>query len=118
MVAGFFVLFGASAVAAPASAAEFEAKEVSRSAETITVSPRGTATVTLRFQNVGTSTWTNYAKDFVSIYTYGPKYRESLFADTSWTGRTQPARMQDGVIGPGNTGTFQFRITAPAAPGT
>lgn len=119
MVAGLFVftaLFAASA--APVSAAAYAAQEVSRMPATITISPGGTQTVFVQFKNVGITSWTNYAKDFVSVYTYDPKYRASLFADTTWTGPTQPVRMQESVVGPGNTGTFQFRLTAPQAPGT
>lgn len=112
----FFVL--ASLIATPAFAAEYEAAEISRSVETVHLDPGGSVTVMLKFQNAGTVTWTNYGKDFISVYTHGPKYRQSLFRDPSWTGMTQPVRLQESVIGPGNQGTFQFQLTAPRTPGT
>jgi peptidoglycan hydrolase-like amidase len=75
------------------------------------------ATFTIGFKNVGGKTWTNEGKNFVSLYTYDPKYRKSAFADTTWLGTTQPARLKEAKAAPGNIATFTFTLFAPPEPG-
>lgn len=116
--AGFFVFSAATVMATPAMAAgPYEAKELLRTAKRLEMEAGTAKEFTITFKNVGTSTWTNDGKNFVSVYTHDPKYRPSAFADVSWAGNVQPARMMESAVKPGQTGTFRFRLFAPSETG-
>lgn len=70
------------------------------------------------FKNVGTETWSRSGANFVSIYTWNPKYRISPFADSSWRGPTQPAVLTEQTVAPGGVGFVTFTLRAPGTPGT
>lgn len=76
-----------------------------------------TKTVTLGFQNVGTETWNRDTGAFVSMYTYGPKYRASVFQDASWIAASQPARLTEPTVRPGEVGHVSFKLRAPSTAG-
>lgn len=84
----------------------------------ITMEPGETKTITVRFQNIGTKTWQNSGSGFVSIYTHGPKYRESSFEAASWTNDIQPAVLNQVSVKPGATGSLTFALTAPQTTGS
>jgi hypothetical protein len=84
----------------------------------ITLKPGATMVYTLTVKNTGVVTWTNSGNRFVSIYTYFPKYRVSVFSDKSWYMKDQPALMKERSVAPGGTATFIFKLTAPSVAGT
>lgn len=69
--------------------------------------------VILGFKNTGSKTWTNTGKNFISIYTYSPKYRKSVFWDSGWYAKTQPVILKNDTVKPGEIGYFEFYLKAP-----
>lgn len=72
--------------------------------------------VDLKFKNVGTQTWLREGDGFLSLYTWGPKYRVSPFKDFSWTD-TRAAKLVEASVKPGQTGTVRLEFRAPDVPG-
>lgn len=71
----------------------------------------------VEFQNTGAKAWTRGGSEFVSIYTYEPKYRTSIFEDESWYGSDQPARLEEERVAPGGKGHIYFTFDAPEKTG-
>lgn len=123
LIAGFVsvcVLGGAlfpfaGALAAPLKG--FEAVQVIASNK-ISLAPGETKQVTVGFQNIGTETWSRDAGAFVSVYTYGPKYRTSVFQDATWVSAEQPAKLTEATVKPGEVGHIKFALHAPSSAGT
>lgn len=84
----------------------------------LAMNPGDTKSVSVGFQNIGTATWMNAGAGFISVYTYDPKYRVSAFADSSWYGSDQPAKMTETNIAPSGVGHITFALHAPSKPGT
>ena len=59
----------------------------------INIPPGQSKQFSIQFQNTGLKTWQNTGKGYVSVYTYGPKYRKSVFQDKSWVSAKQPAKL-------------------------
>ncbi len=70
------------------------------------------------FQNSGTKTWSRDGKNFVSVYTHGPKYRKSVFVHPTWVKNTQPAKLKELSVAPGAVGHVSFTLQAPKEEGT
>lgn len=100
-----------------ASAASYSAQRMIQSPAP-TISAGGTAKVSIGFKNTGTATWKNSGANFVSIYTWSPKYRTSTFQDASWKSFRQPAVLRDVEVAPGQIGYVDFLLRAPSTPGT
>ena len=96
----------------------YQAKELIRSEQKLEMAPGETVTFTIGFKNVGTSDWLRDGKRFISVYTYAPSYRKSVFYDTTWMSERQPVRMDDAAVKPGQIGRFSFNLYAPIEPGT
>jgi hypothetical protein len=96
----------------------YVAKELTRSAKSFEVAAGETFQFTIAFKNTGTATWYREGKNYVSAYTHGPRYRKSDFRDSSWLGDTQPARLKEDVVKPGQVGTVTFTLFAPLKAGT
>lgn len=84
----------------------------------LSLTPGEVKPVTITFQNTGTSTWKNDGTGYISLYTYGPKYRTSAFDPGTWLSATQVKRLQEVSVAPGATGTISFSLRAPQTPGT
>jgi len=84
----------------------------------ITLKPGTTTTYTLTVKNTGVAPWTNAGSRFVSLYTYLPKYRASVFYDKSWHDKTEPVLMKEKTVNPGASASFVFKLTAPVKAGT
>ncbi|OGL95681.1 hypothetical protein A2348_00050 [Candidatus Uhrbacteria bacterium RIFOXYB12_FULL_58_10] len=95
----------------------YEAVQVVASSK-LTIVPGETKQVSVGFQNVGTESWVNDGRSYVSVYTHGPKYRTSVFQDTTWLSSTQPAKLTESSVRPGEVGHIQFALHAPATAGT
>jgi hypothetical protein len=117
LVLAALAFFAVPAEAATVKKTDYSGKIVKQSATALTLKPKETATFTLSVKNVGKTTWTRTGSRFVSIYTYFPKYRTSVFADKSWYKKDQPALMTEKSVKPGATATFVFKLTAPAKEG-
>ncbi|KKR86575.1 MAG: Curculin domain protein (Mannose-binding) lectin [Candidatus Uhrbacteria bacterium GW2011_GWF2_41_16] len=97
----------------------YEALQVTVSGRgTIAMRPGEQKTMTIGFQNIGTTTWANNGSGFVSVYTQDPKYRTSVFQDVSWLKADQPARLTESQVKPGEVGHIEFRLHAPSQLGT
>ncbi|MEK7105554.1 MAG: NBR1-Ig-like domain-containing protein [Patescibacteria group bacterium] len=83
----------------------------------ISMQPGETKTVSISFQNIGTTTWTNSGSNFVSIYTYNPKYRSSVFKSSSWMSASQAVKLKQTSVAPKAVGTIELPLTAPKTPG-
>lgn len=84
----------------------------------ITMRPGEEKTVSLTFQNIGLVAWSNSGKGYISLYTYGPKYRTSVFQSSSWLSGSQPARLLESSVPIGKTGTIKLALKAPTTIGT
>jgi P pilus assembly chaperone PapD len=71
--------------------------------------------VHLKAKNIGTQTWTNAS---THVGTNNPHDRTSVFQDSSWLSSTRPAQLMESSVAPGQTGTFEFSMTAPSTDGT
>jgi len=65
-------------------------------------------------KNTGNTTWSNTGNNPVDVGTVRPTDRASLFYDSTWLGYGRPARMKEASVAPGQTGTFEFWMTAPS----
>jgi hypothetical protein len=74
--------------------------------------------VMVGFQNNGEKTWVKDGESYVSIYTHGPKYRDSSFVDDSWQLPEQPARIKESSVAPGQVGHVLFTLHAPNETGS
>jgi hypothetical protein len=77
-----------------------------------------TKTVTVKFVNIGPAIWNNDNENFVSVYTLQEKYRESIFADSSWISPEQPTKMKNTNVFLARVGIFEFKLRAPNKTGT
>ena len=84
----------------------------------ITMTPGEFKTITVTFQNSGTSTWKNDGTGYVSLYTYGPKYRVSAFDPGNWLSAKQVKRIKEASVAQNGTATINFDINAPQNEGT
>lgn len=86
--------------------------------QSLLLEPGQTFKVAVSFQNTGSLTWDNTSQSYISIYTFEPRYRESLFHTNTWSRQEQPGRMEESRVAPGQRGTIYFDFTAPQKPGT
>ena len=107
----------ASASAATVKTTDYQGKIISP-VGAITLKSGATTTYTLTVKNTCTAPWTNTGSRYVSIYTYVPKYRASVFYDKSWHAKDEPVLMKEKTVNPGASASFVFKLTAPAKAGT
>ena len=84
----------------------------------IVMAPGEVKTITVTFQNTGSSTWKNDGSGYISLYTYGPKYRTSSFDPGTWLSPSQVKRLIEPSIAPSATGTIAFQLRAPSTEGS
>lgn len=113
--AGLRFIFGVPTVYAAAPA---YASGAAQGDLTIEIPAGQTKNVTLKFKNVGSYVWRGSARNYVSLYAVSPYARKSAFWTSSWTSRTQPAKLSQALVRSGETGTLTFTLQAPAALGT
>lgn len=83
----------------------------------IAMAPGEVKNITVTFQNTGSVSWKNDGPGYVSLYTYGPKYRKSSFDPGTWLSPSQVKRIIEPSVPVGGTGTVTFALHAPATPG-
>jgi hypothetical protein len=79
----------------------------------IQMAPGERRTVIVEFQNDGDYTWHNDGWGYVSLYTYVPKYRKSIFDPASWLGPGQVSRIRELAVQPGDAASMEFELHAP-----
>ncbi len=84
----------------------------------LAMAPGDVKTITVTFQNTGTTTWRNDGAGYISVYTYGPKYRKSVFDPGNWLSPSQVKRIVEPAVLPGDVATVTFDVHAPAATGS
>jgi hypothetical protein len=109
----FLAVCATPASAATDKKADYKGTIVSQTVKTITLKPKESVVLKLSVKNTGKATWTRSGAKYISIYTYFPKYRTSVFADKSWFHNNQPATLNEKSVKPGAVGNFDFKLTAP-----
>ncbi len=74
--------------------------------------------ISVTFQNTSDFTWKNDGAGYVSLYTYGPKYRTSVFDPGTWLSPSQVRRISEPSVKKGETATVSFQLRAPSTAGT
>lgn len=95
----------------------YEATQVSATSQ-LTLKPGESKKVSIGFQNISTTAWSNSGTNFISVYTYEPKYRSSNFFDSSWFAKDQPAKLLEPSVGVKEVGHITFILKAPTTVGT
>ena len=78
------------------------------------LSPGQKVYVTVNALNQGRSTW---SKGQTKLGTFSPIDYSSPFADSSWLAQYRIVNLAEDTVGPSQTGTFSFTITAPQSYG-
>jgi len=94
-------------------ASSFSAKKMITSSQTIEIEEDSSAVFTIGFKNNGKAPWEKNGKQFVSVYTAGPAYRNSVFTDETWASPEQALALKNDVVNPGEIGYFEFNLKAP-----
>jgi hypothetical protein len=84
----------------------------------ITMTAGESKIVSVTFQNTSDFTWKNDGAGYVSVYTYGPKYRTSVFDPGTWLSPSQVRRISEPSVKKGETATVSFQLRAPKTTGT
>ncbi len=115
LLGGIFLFTG---TAQAASKKGFEALMVSAPKAGFTIAPGEDKQVMVSFKNIGQKTWVSSGAGFVSVYTYGPKYRVSDFRADEWIDYTQVAMLKEGSVPVGSVGSIYLTLKAPKSVGT
>lgn len=100
-----------------ASSAEFKAELVDKGGIEWQIMPEEHALLNLKFKNTGTQTWKNSGANYLSLYTWSPKYRKSYFEDFSWKENSQAGFLVESEVKPGQIGTIRLELRGPDVPG-
>lgn len=101
----------------PAQAAHIPLEASVVSSTDVTMAPGETKEVLVEFKNVGSEVWHNDGAGYVSLYTYEPKYRGSLFDPGTWLWGDHVKRIRESTVAPGETASLLFELHAPDAEG-
>ncbi|MDQ5972176.1 MAG: hypothetical protein QG553_335 [Patescibacteria group bacterium] len=82
---------------------------------TPTVAPNGKIYLRVKARNMGISTWD---QSFLHLGVSRPMDVPSTFAEAGWVSNTRAARLVEASVSPGQIGTFEFAMQAPATKGT
>ncbi len=101
---------GISVSALPAGPLALDARLVSKVFEG-SVESTSSQTVSLIYENIGTTTWT---ADDTHLVLSRPENRVSIFYDSeTWLSPTEPVSMSPANVAPGEQATFSFQMVAP-----
>lgn len=120
VIFGLLFVFGVfssgvfSATAAPLKG--YEALHV-ETRGSMSFAPGEERTLELVYKNIGSKAWNRSDDAYVSLYTYGPKYRTSVFESASWFKKVQPARFDAATIKPTEIATLKLTLKAPKKTG-
>lgn len=106
-----------TAHAATYARSDYKATLLLRSATNLELSPGEEITYRVGFKNIGKAPWYNNSRNFISIYTYSPKYRKSAMRDSGWYRYNQPAKLRESQVGAGALGFIEFKLKASSKTG-
>ena len=112
-IACFFSAFLAFEPVLAATVAPRESYQAQVSAGSVSLAPGETKQITLRFKNIGTSTWVR-GTSRTAVYLYG---KSSVFGHSSWLKDDLPALIKESRVSPGAMASAIFYIKAPTTPG-
>lgn len=92
---------------------------VSRGGSQWQLNPGEKGVLMATFKNTSQFTWKNNGANYLSLYSVSNdrKERVSLFATSQWIKSSQPVKMLELEVKPGQIGTFQIPVQAPMQPG-
>ena len=98
----------------PVLAADYRATPITLSGSgELIISPGEVKEVSVSFQNTSDVSWYNDGPGYVSLYTYEPKYRHSIFDPGTWLGPTQVKRIIEPNVASGGVASIKFELHAP-----
>lgn len=100
------------------SSSVYKAELVSKGGIEWQAQPGERISADITFKNVGTVTWKRDGAQFLSLYTWSPKYRKSFFKDETWISDVDTVKLKEIEVRPGQTGTIHLTMTAPQASGS
>lgn len=113
----FIAVFGLQAGSAEAASTYSASLNYSTGNGSLLLEPGQEFKVGVAFKNTGTATWKAAGPGYISLYTYDPKYRNSLFEASTWMSSEQTAAIDINTVAPGGIGTVYFDLVAPTEPG-
>ncbi len=119
VIAGMFLWrpTAAASEALPYRDTRYQGQYVGQSvADPIRMVAGETKKIEITFKNTGVKSWAATGKEYVSMYTVGPRYRASEFKTKEWLEANQPARVKQTVSPRGKT-VFTLILNAPQKPG-
>ncbi len=118
MMAGFLLGNVAQAASTTSTSSGLAALRVTTTGNgSLTMTPGEVKDVTVTWQNVGNQTWKNDGAGYISLYTYGPKYRVSAFDPGTWLSASQVKRISEASVKAKGTATVSFQLKAPKTEG-
>jgi hypothetical protein len=113
-----FALVGLVFAASHVFAASYTTTLVSYSGSgDISMQPGERKEILVEFLNTSDVTWENDGPGYVSLYTYGPKYRKSVFDPATWLGPGHVKRIREVSVAPGEKASVLFELHAPETEG-
>ena len=79
-------------------------------ADPVSIKTGETREIVVRFKNIGSTTWYPTGANYVSVYTVDPNYRASVFNNSSWLGKSQPAKIS-ATTKPGQVAEIKIKLT-------
>lgn len=112
------VLFLSFGLSSPVSAAttKYSATLVSVSPASVTLKAGQEKQITVTLKNTGNTVWKKGGKQYVSLYTWDPKYHASSLQASDWVSSKQTGVLSADVQ-PGKKGTITFSVKAPLTAG-
>ncbi len=117
VILAFLFLLSKVQIVSADSRPDWAAEQYSKISE-INLKPGETTKIKVGFYNRGAYNWRNTGKNYVSLYTYNPKYHASKLAAESWMSSSHIVKLKDSLAGPNSKGYFEFEIKAPSKTGT
>lgn len=99
------------------SSTEYKAQLVDKGGIEWQIMPQEHAMLNLKFKNIGTQTWKRDGANYLSLYTWSPKYRKSFFEDFSWKENSRAGFLIETEVKPGQIGTIRLELRGPDVPG-
>lgn len=106
----------AASEAVPASS-DYRAQLVDKGGIEWQTMPVDHVLINVKFKNTGTQTWKRDGANYLSLYTWGPKYRKSAFKDFSWKTDAQAGFLVESEVKPGQVGTIRLELRGAEVPG-
>lgn len=116
LIGGFLLLPQMSLAAKRQILPDYKAEKYSKITEVEMVTGE-LKKIKVGFYNRGAFNWRRTNKNYISLYTYNPKNRKSVFYNSKWINQKQPAKLKDSLVGPNSLGYFEIYLQAPKKPG-